>query len=183
MTKKIIISCLCALVLSISGLFVGCRLLKPTVNDIPNIAKVIGIATSQVVDVSTLTEDQLDSINSVIVKISEITPDPTKTCEEVWTPIINTEVTRLVEEGKIKVEVQNLVTTVLTYVAKGMDYVYIKYPEIKTYRDLSIKTINAFIEGFTFKFTSASQTTLQYNADLVDKYEEVYVETLEHFKK
>lgn len=148
----------------------GCAI-TITKDNVGPISNIIGKATGSVVNVSGLTDQTKEAIVTIITSIDNYLPANNITCEEAWQPIIETEITKLINNGKLAEKYSVITFKACLTVAKGVDYLYKKYPTIKNYRDLTIIAINNFIEGFTNVITSTGFATV-YSSEYQKEYEQ-----------
>ena len=150
--KRIIMSVLAA----IMAIFVaGCKE-EVNVEKITKVATVVGRTAGYACELSKTKQEVKDAIAKVLDITSTIVPTNGQTFVEAWTPVINTEIAKLVEAKKLNETTAQVAKIALGYACEGIDYVFVKYPKAKEAKDLTTAAVTGFIAGYKSVVTFAA---------------------------
>lgn len=143
--KKILISssCLFALMLAISG----CNTV-PTSENAYATSYMIGVSTGMIMNNTDIKNEQRGEIIAILNEVKSIVPEADHSFKESWTPIAESHVSRLIDDGKINQVEGNLILTTFNTVVLGIDYLFdVRYPEYRQYKDINGAAVHGFISG------------------------------------
>ena len=139
-----------AAIAAVFSLFiVGCDKL-PTVEKISSVSTVIGRTAGYVCNLPTVKHKVKDVVVSVIDVVSTAVPTNGQTFTEAWTPVIDAELKKFVDAGKINNTEAKIAKVALSAATEGIDYVFVKYPKAKDVKEL----VSAAVTGFTTGYKS-----------------------------
>lgn len=150
-----------AVMLCMLGSVVGCRR-QPTPEVMYAASSAIGIAAGKVANELKVDDGTRNAIIEVLNLVVQVIPGVDQTFEDAWTPIAVAYIDGLVKEGKLTAAQAGLVKTAFALAVKGLDYVFIRWPDAKQYENLVIAAIDGFASGFLDEFRPA-------NANAVDR--------------
>lgn len=164
------------------GFTVGCTIFPK--ESIPTISKVIGIATGTVVQNLNIDNETKNMICYVCEKVASNIPDVSKSCVESWGEIADTELDILVAEGKLDSNLKDVVKNGVILCASGMDYLFGKYPDVKTNRDLILTSITSFIDGVNSMIIPSNilQSNTE-NVKLIALHKDIYVDAIDYIEE
>ena len=143
-----------------ASVFVGCDKL-PTVEKMTEISTVVGKTAGYVCELSKTKTEVKEAIFKVLDIVSTAVPTNGQTFVEAWTPIINAEVKKLIDDGKIDKKYETAITTSLYVVCNGIDYIFVKYPKAKNVEELVVAATTGFINGYKSVVTLAANAELE----------------------
>ena len=148
--KKIITS----IVAVFSMLFIaGCREL--TVERMTTISTVVGRTAGYACELSKTKTEVKEAIAKVLDIASTVVPTNSQTFVEAWTPVIDVELKKLVDAGKLTAADAQLAKVALGVACQGIDYIFIKYPKAKEGKDLVSAAVTGFVNGYKSVVTAA----------------------------
>ena len=160
--KKIITSTICAAIAVVAtALICGCEPTVPTVEKMTNVSTAVGKAAGYAVELSKTKTSVKEGIISVLDITSKVVPETNETFAVTWEPVINEEVEKLVDNGKISEDEASIVKQTLYVASEGIDYVFSRYPEAKTYQEL----VSAAVAGFNTGFRSVVKFAVGQESD------------------
>ena len=143
-TTKIIM----ALVAIASTMFItGCDDL-PTPEKMKSISTVIGKTAGYACELAKTKEEVKDGILAVLDVAATIVPEEGQTFTEEWTPVIDEELKKLVDKGKIVEGEVVIAKLALSAATEGIDYVFVKYPKARDVKELVSAATEGFVNGF-----------------------------------
>ena len=152
--KKIIMS----LVAVITAFFIaGCDK-TPTVEKITTISIIIGRTAGYACELSKTKTEVKEAIAKVLDIASTAVPTNGQSFAEAWTPVIDGELKKLVDAGKIDAAGAQVVKVALGVACDGIDYVFIKYPKAKEGKELVSAAVTGFVAGYKSVVTDALKT-------------------------
>ena len=86
---------------------------------------------------------------------STAVPTNGQTFVEAWTPVIDVELKKLVDAGKIDAAGAQVAKVALGVACQGIDYVFIKYPKAKEGKELVSAAVTGFVTGYKSVVTDA----------------------------
>ena len=126
----------------------GCKSV-PTPEKIEAVAKLTGTSAAMVVNMTKIDEKSKTVILEIMDKVAEVVPQTNQTFTEVWTPIAEEYVNKLVEEKKIDEGQGQLIVSGFSIVCNGIDYIFdVRYPKAKQYKELVEAAVHGFIDGY-----------------------------------
>ena len=142
--KKVIMA-----VLASAAIFMaGCDREPPTVERMTAISKAVGKTAAVAVELSKTKQEVRDGIAQVLDIVSKVVPAENETFAEKWAPIVNEEVDKLVEAGKLSDAQAVLVKNALYVACDGIDLIFVRYPKAKEYQELVSAAVTGFCDGF-----------------------------------
>ena len=142
--KKIITSIIAA----VMAVFItGCdKNLTP--ERMTTISTVIGRTAGYACELSKTKTEVKETIMKVLDIASIVVPTNGQTYAEAWSPVIDKELAKLVEAGKIDAAGAQFAKVALGVACDGIDYVFIKYPKAKEGKELVSAAVTGFISGY-----------------------------------
>lgn len=142
------------------GLFalmlVGCKT-TPTTDTMYATSYMIGGSTGMVMNNADIDNDSRNEIIAIVNEVKGCTPEAGQTFKEAWTPIAERHVAKLIEDGKIDKEKEDLILSAFNTVVMGIDYLFdVRYPQAKVYKDLTEAAINGFCTGLLETYKPAN---------------------------
>lgn len=131
-----------------AALFMGCEPKVPTVERMTAISTAVGKAAGMAVELSKTKTEVKEAILQVLDVASAVVPGEGETFADAWRPIIDEEVGKLVEKGKISAAEGAIAKQVMYVASEGVDYIFKKYPKAKEYKELVSAAVAGFAAGF-----------------------------------
>ena len=150
--KKIIIGAVAA---ATAMFMIGCDK-TPSVEKITTISTVIGRTAGYACELSKTKTEVKEAIAKVLGIASTAVPTNGQTFAEAWSPVIDKELAKLVEAGKIDAAGAQVAKVALGVACDGIDYVFIKYPKAKEGKDLVSAAVTGFVAGYKSVVTLAA---------------------------
>ena len=151
--KKIIMSVVAA---AMAFFIAGCDKGKDiTPEKITTISTVIGRTAGYACELSKTKTEVKEVITKVLDIASTAVPTNGQTFVEAWTPVIDAELNKLVEAGKIDAAGAQVAKIALGVACEGIDYVFIKYPKAKEGKELVSAAVTGFVSGYKSVVTDA----------------------------
>ena len=147
--KKIIMS----IVAMFAMIFAGCK--EMTVERMTSISTVIGRTAGYACELSKTKTEVKEAIAQVLDIASKVVPTNGQTFVEAWTPVIDVEINKLVDAGKLDAASAQIAKTALSIACQGIDYVFIKYPKAKDVKELVSAAVTGFVNGYKSVVTGA----------------------------
>ena len=126
---------------------VGCDK-TPSVEKMTTISTVIGRTAGYACELSKTKTEVKEAIAKILDVASSAVPTNGQTFAEAWTPIIDAELAKLVEAGKLDATGAKVAKIALGVACDGIDYVFVKYPEAKEVKELVSAAITGFVGGY-----------------------------------
>ena len=144
----------------------GCKHTPPSQERIHAISVGVGKAAALAVELSKTKQEVKDAIAQVLATAREVVPAVDETFVSKWTPLVDAEVAKLVEAGKLDKASGELVKGALYVACEGIDLVFVRYPEAKKYQNLVSAAVDGFCDGFGngFAATCAADGTVDKDA-------------------
>ena len=143
-TVKMIVG---AALVAVTALFSGCDKL-PTVERMTTISTVIGKTAGYACELSKTKTEVKEAIANVLDIVSKVVPDEGQTFAEAWSPLVDEELKKLVEAGKLDEAGAQVAKLALTVACDGIDYVFVKYPKAKEVKELVSAAVAGFVDGY-----------------------------------
>lgn len=144
--KKIIVG----IAVVASAIIAGC---KPTVEQMKTTSIAIGYAAGLVANETGIDDSSRNAVINILNEVVACVPEQGQSYRDAWTPVIKAKVAELIEAGKINQEAGEIITTVATLAAEGVDYLFnVRFPEAKKYSELVSAGVSGCIEGFLSAF-------------------------------
>jgi len=137
-----------------ASVFVGCDKL-PTVEKMTEVSTVIGKTAGYVCELTKTKTEVKEAIFKVLDVVSTVVPTNGQAFVEAWTPVINEEVKKLIDSGKIDKKYETAITTSLYVVCNCIDYIFNKYPKAKEVEELVSAAVKGSINGYRSVVTLA----------------------------
>ena len=145
-----------AAVAAIASMFIaGCKD-EVTVEKITTVSTVIGRTAGYACELSKTKTEVKEGIAKVLDIVSTVVPTNGQTFVEAWTPVINTEIDKLVAEKKLDAAGAAVAKTALGVACQGIDYVFVKYPKAKNTKELVSAAVTGFVKGYKSVVTLAA---------------------------
>lgn len=136
-----------AAALAMTQFMTGCDK-TPSVEKITAVSTAIGTTAGYACELSKTKTAVKESIIAVLDVASAVVPGEGKTFVEVWTPVIEAELQKLVEAGKIDAAGAAVAKMALGVACEGIDYVFIRYPKARETKELVSAATTGFVTGF-----------------------------------
>lgn len=162
--KKTLISCIAA---ALAVFMVGCDKL-PSVEKMTAISTLVGKTAGYACELAKTKTEVKNAIMTVLDVAVKVTPEEGKTFTETLAPVIDEELKKLVDAGKLKSDDAAIAKIALKTATEGIDYIFVKYPKAREVKEL----VSAAIEGFVAGYKSV--VTLAANAEKPEIDEEAY---------
>ena len=144
MIKKIVAV---AMAVSMAVGIVGCEDL-PSPEKMKTISTVIGNTAGYACELSKTKASVKEAINAVFNVVGKVVPKGDETFTKTWGPLIDEELQKLVEKGKLDEGDAKVARIALTAATEGIDYVFVKYPKAKDVKELVDAAVEGFIAGY-----------------------------------
>lgn len=135
----------------------GCKTI-PTTETVNNVSYTMGASTALVIKMMKLDGEVLSTVNMVLASVKEVVPQQGQSFNDVWTPIAEKAITRLVEEGRIDEKHAIYARQAVNGVIRGIDRLFEKNPKWVQYEDLVRVGADAFLNGYSvvMKYTRSA---------------------------
>ena len=120
----------------------------PTQEKMKSISIVIGKTAGYACELAKTKEEVKDGILAVLDVAATVVPNEKQTFTEAWTPVIDDELKKLVEKGKIEEGEVAIAKLALSAATEGIDYVFVKYPKARDVKELVSTATEGFVNGF-----------------------------------
>lgn len=144
--KKIAVCCAVALA-AVMSFVTGCKSI-PTNDKMYAISESVGKAAGFAIELSQVKQEVKDGIIQVLDIASATVPATNETFVAKWTPIVEAEVQKLVDAGKVTAEQGTVIKHAMYVVCEGIDLVFVRYPVAKQYQELVSASVDGFCAGF-----------------------------------
>lgn len=144
--------------------FVGCDK-DITPEKMTTVATVIGRTAGYACELSKTKTEVKEAIAKVLDIASEVVPTNGETFVQAWTPIIETEINKLVEAGKLDAAGGQVAKVALGVACQGIDYIFIKYPKAKEGKELVSAAVTGFVSGYKSVVTLKADTKAKGDID------------------
>lgn len=121
---------------------------------IKTIATVVGRTAGYACELTKAKPEVKETIVKVLDIASTVVPTNGQTFVEAWTPVIDTEIKKLVDAGKLNEASAKVAKVALGIACEGVDYVFTKYPKAWEGKELVRAAIDGFVSGFKAVVTS-----------------------------
>lgn len=158
--KKLAKLFMIAAVSAVAFMFSGCKSV-PSTDSMYAISSSIGKTAGLAVELSKASQEVKDGIVKVLDIASATVPATNETFVAKWTPIIETEVQKLIDNGKVTAEEGKVIKHAMYVACEGIDLIFIRYPVAKQYKEL----VSAAVDGFCTGFKSVITTTFAVSPD------------------
>lgn len=129
----------------------GCATI-PTVEKMFTLSRAVGYAAGLVTNEIEMDAAVRNQVIDVWTEVAVCIPETNQTFEAAWTPIARRHVDELVKEGKIDDAQATLIMLAFNAAVNGVDYIFVRYPEAKMYKELTVAALDGFNEGFLLVF-------------------------------
>ena len=135
----------------------GCKTV-PTTETVNNVSYTMGASTALVIKMMKLDAEVLTTVNMVLASVKEVIPQQGQTYNDVWTPIAEQAIDRLVQESRITEKHAKYARQAVNGVIKGIDRLFEKNPKWTQYEDLVRVGVDAFLNGYSvvMKYTTSA---------------------------
>lgn len=141
--KKILFTLMAAMVC----MFTGCDS-TPSVDRMTTIATAIGKTAGVACELAKTKTEVKESIAVVLNAVQAVVPANGQTFVEAWTPIIEIELQKLVDAGKIDAAGASVAKFALGAACEGIDYIFIKYPKARDAKEIVSAVVTGFVNGY-----------------------------------
>ena len=159
--KKIIMSTIAAVM---AFFIIGCDK-DITPEKMTTIATVIGRTAGYACELSKTKTSVKEAIMNVLDIASTVVPASGQTFVDAWTPVIDAELKKLVEAGKIDANDAQLAKVALGVACQGIDYIFVKYPKAKDAKELVSAAVKGFVDGYKSVVTMKAGTREEVKID------------------
>jgi len=132
---------------------VGCKSGLPSSEKMYGASYSFGVAAALVANMTDMDAATRTSVAETLAVVSTIVPQTNETFEAAWMEKAKQHVASLVEKGKITDAQGQVVLGVFQLAVKGIDYLFVRYPEAKQYEELVVAAIDGFVKGFLSAFS------------------------------
>lgn len=129
-------------------LMTGCEKELPTPEKMEAIATVIGKTAGYVCEIAKTKTEVKEGIDKVLDVVGKVVPAEGQTFVEAWTPVIDEELKKLVDAGKLDANGAAVAKIALGVACEGIDYVFVRYPKAKDVQELVSAATTGFINGY-----------------------------------
>ena len=126
---------------------VGCDKL-PTPEKMTTISTAVGKTAGYVCELTKTKPEVKEAIANVLDVVSKVVPAEGQTFAEAWTPLINEEVQKLVDAGKLDAAGAQVTKHALGVACDGIDYVFVRYPKAKGVKELVSAAVVGVVDGY-----------------------------------
>lgn len=144
--KKIIVGIAMAL-MAVCAAVTGCKTV-PSTATVSTTSYALGVVGGYACELSKTKTSVREGILTVLNVAVEVTPSTNETFVAAWTPVIDKEVAKLVEAGKISETEGVLVKNALTIASSSIDFMFTRHPTWKEYQELVSAAVTGFVAGF-----------------------------------
>jgi hypothetical protein len=141
--KKILFTIMAAM----ACVFTGCNN-TPSVERMTTIATAIGKTAGVACELAKTKTEVKEGITIVLNAVQAVVPTNGQTFVEAWTPIIEIELQKLVDAGKINAAGSSIAKFALGAACEGIDYIFIKYPKACDAKELVSAAVTGFVNGY-----------------------------------
>lgn len=138
---------LLALVACATMFVTGCDKV-PDASTVSALSTTLGVSAAAVVKLIGVDAQTVANINEVLSAVDRVVPDKDQTFVDAWTPIVEEQIAKLKEKGKLNDKTAEIVAKALEAAMKGLDRLFEKKPTWKQYDEVVVGAINGFIIGF-----------------------------------
>jgi len=138
---------MCASLLFVSG----CKTL-PTPETMETTSYAIGVSTGLVANMTKIDDDSRNAICDIMGAVATVIPEDGQTFEDAWMDVAKRHTQALIDKGTITQAQGELILAAVRLAVKGIDYVFIRYPEAKQYKELVTAATRGFCNGFLTVF-------------------------------
>ena len=131
-----------------SAFIVGCDKELPSPEKMKTISNVVGKTAGFACELAKTKNEIKEGIVEVLDIVSVVVPTNNETFTEAWTPVIDAELKKLVEKGKIGDGEVAIAKIALNAATEGLDYVFVTYPKAKDVKYLVSSAVEGFVAGF-----------------------------------
>lgn len=156
-----------AIALAAMACLVGCDKEIPSAEKVAATANAIGKAAGYATQIAA-DKDTISNIVVIVGKVQAVVPATNDTFVSAWTPVVEAEVAKLVEAGKLTEEKALLVKTASLLAAEGVDYLFKMNPTWKNYTDISAVAVKSLCEGYTSVLEKKTTMAAPYGMDSDD---------------
>lgn len=132
---------------------------------INTISTVIGRTAGYACELSKTKTEVKEAIAKVLDIASVVVPTNGQTFVEAWTPMIDTELKKLVDTGKLNQADAKLAKAALGIACEGVDYIFMKYPKAKEGKDLVSAAVTGFVDGYKSVVKSSLSSNEKFEID------------------
>lgn len=168
--KKILIA-LVAIVGTAMTILTGCKSI-PSAMTVETTAYSLGIVGGYACELSKTKTEVREGILTVLDIASKVIPATNETFTVAWTPIIDSEVTKLVETKKIGETEATLIKKALSIATGSIDFMFTRHPVWKEYQDFVSAAVTGFVGGFE-TVVQPSNSTLAMPSESVREIDDI----------
>ena len=120
----------------------------PSAEAVATLSGTLGASAGIVVKLAKVDATTVASINNVLDIVDKVVPNQDQTFEQAWSAIVEEQVEKFLQEGKLNETQAKLVKLGLNAAIKGLDRLFEKKPEWKKYDQVVVGAVGGFISGF-----------------------------------
>lgn len=144
---------------AVMSLFIsGCNDL-PTPEKMSGLSKAIGVAAGYACNIAGIKPEVKTEIFNVLDLVHKVTPAEGQSFVDAWSPRIDEEITKLINAGKLDATSAALAKVALKAACEGVDFVFVKYPDVKNVKELVSAAVDGLIAGFKSTAGAAAGAT------------------------
>ena len=163
-----------------AALFVaGCTTI-PSVEKMFTISRAVGYAAGMVTNEIKMDNTVRNQVIAIWTEVAVCIPETNQTFEAAWTPIAQRHVDELVKEEKIDASQAVLIMLAFKAAVNGVDYIFVRFPKAKDYKELTVAALDGFNEGFLMVFKPVNSFAV--SAGKESAYEGYDKEAFEYLK-
>lgn len=163
--KKLILVVAAAL-----SVLTGCKTV-PAAETVNNVSYTMGASTAIVIKMMKFDSEVLTTVNMVLASVKEVVPQQGQTFADVWTPIAEKAIDKLVSESRITDNHAKYARQAVNGIVKGIDRLFEKNPKWVQYEDLVRVGVDAFLNGYNvvmkFKTSAAAENVDQDEVEIL----------------
>jgi hypothetical protein len=148
----------------------GCKTV-PTAETVNNVSYTMGASTAIVIKMMKLDSEVLTTVNMVLASVKEVVPQQGQTFNDVWTPIADKAIDKLVAESRITDNHAKYARQAVNGIIKGIDRLFEKNTKWVQYEDLVRVGVDAFLNGYNvvmkFKTSYAAENADQAEVEIL----------------
>lgn len=140
------------LAIALMAITVGCKSI-PSEDSLRTTSTAIGKAAGYVATQVEMGEHERAVVIEIMTVVPNVIPAKDHKYVDVWVPVANDILGKLVNEGKINKDQADLIINAFAVACKGMDYlVDVRFPKIRDYENLMNIATTGFADGFLTVF-------------------------------
>lgn len=136
-------------------MYTGCKSI-PTDDKMYMTSFAIGASAGLVADQLRIDDESRGRVLEIVDIVATVVPKTNETFEVTWGEVAKDYTAKLVEEGKIDAGQAYLIVGGVQLAGRGIDYVFYRYPQARTYASLVSAAVAGGTDGFKTTFRPAN---------------------------